>query len=69
MAKWQVSAAVQQRLDRHAAERAAWLAAVTPLLDSDPRITAAWLFGSLGRGDSHELSDLDLFIIVADVHH
>ncbi len=69
MAKWQVSAEVQQRLDRHAAERAAWLAAVTPLLDGDPRITAAWLFGSLGRGDSDELSDIDLFIIVEDEHH
>ena len=69
MAKWQTSAEVQQRLDRHAAERAAWLAAVTPLLDGDPRITAAWLFGSLGRGDSDELSDIDLFIIVEDEHH
>jgi predicted nucleotidyltransferase len=38
-------------------------------LSADPRLVAAWLFGSLGRGDADELSDIDLFVVTADGHH
>ncbi len=33
-------------------------------LQQDRRITAAWLVGSLGRGNGDELSDLDLWLMV-----
>ncbi len=38
------------------------------MVDGDPRVEAAWLFGSVGRGDADELSDLDLTQAVADDH-
>src|SRR4051794_12310171 len=59
---------IQKLLNTHRAERDALLQRAQGILDRDPRISAAWLFGSLGRGDADELSDLDLFIIVADEH-
>jgi predicted nucleotidyltransferase len=37
------------------AEREALLARIVGLLEADKRVTAAWLFGSLGRGDADEL--------------
>ncbi|MFZ1399083.1 MAG: nucleotidyltransferase domain-containing protein, partial [Candidatus Promineifilaceae bacterium] len=39
---------------------------ITKYLDNDPRVMAAWLFGSLGRGDADELSDIDIFVVVTD---
>ena len=38
----------------------------TALLQSDPRIEAAWLAGSLGAGGGDEWSDVDLLALVAD---
>jgi hypothetical protein len=38
------------------------------LLEGDDRVVAAWLFGSLGRGDGDALSDLDLWVVVDDEH-
>ncbi len=58
----------QQALMIHRTEREAWLAATRASLEADQRIDAAWLFGSLGRGDDDALSDIDLFVIVADEH-
>lgn len=49
-------------------ERDALLRRITTGLKNDPRVAAAWLFGSLGRGDQDALSDLDLFLIVAEEH-
>jgi len=40
------------------------LRSITDLLESDPQVKAAWLFGSQGRGEADELSDLDLFVVV-----
>lgn len=57
---------IQQKLAAHQAEREAWLAQTLVQLQGDPRVDAAWLFGSLGRGDADELSDVDLFVIVND---
>lgn len=47
-------------------ERNALLQKITSLLESDSRVGAAWLFGSLGRGDADALSDLDLCVVVSD---
>ena len=37
-------------------------------MQNDTRIVAAWLFGSLGRNDADELSDIDIWVVVADEH-
>ena len=42
------------------------LTQITNYLVNDPRVMAAWLFGSLGRGDADELSDIDIFVVVTD---
>ena len=47
-------------------ERDYLLKRVTETLLSDERVVAAWLFGSIGRGDSDELSDIDVFAVVKD---
>lgn len=54
------------RLLQRAARRADWLAAATASLEADDRVAAAWVFGSEGRGDADELSDLDVFVAVPD---
>ncbi len=38
----------------------------TEVLGRDPRIRAAWVHGSIARGDADEVSDLDVIIAVAD---
>ena len=50
------------------AERAGLLARITRLLENDARVAAAWVFGSVGRGEEDDLSDIDLRVIVADDH-
>lgn len=47
-------------------EREALLQQVVHLLKQDGRIVAAWLIGSLGRAEEDGLSDLDLWVVVAD---
>lgn len=47
-------------------EREAWLSHAHKMLEQDARVVAAWLFGSQGRGTADELSDVDLFIVLAD---
>jgi predicted nucleotidyltransferase len=47
-------------------EREQLLERIAVMLKSDPRIVAAWLFGSLGDGSADSLSDIDLWIVVAD---
>lgn len=41
---------------------------ITENLQNDARVVASWLFGSLGRGDADELSDIDIWVVVADEH-
>jgi predicted nucleotidyltransferase len=50
------------------AERETLLRRLTELLEADPRVGAAWLFGSLARGDADDLSDIDLWVVVSDEH-
>lgn len=45
------------------------LARVVETLDSDERVRALWLGGSLGRGVADAGSDLDLIVTVADAAH
>src|ERR1051326_5812100 len=59
---------VRDLLQARCAERDALLTRAQHVLDADYRVCAAWLFGSLGRGDEDALSDLDLFVVVADDH-
>src|SRR5437588_6286399 len=57
---------VADLLETRRAEREALLQRVVALLKADERVCAAWLFGSLGRGTADDLSDLDLWVVVAD---
>ncbi len=58
----------QARLRVYRAERDALLQHITSILERDQRVRAAWLFGSLGRGDEDDLSDSDVWVVVADEH-
>ena len=53
-------------LREHREDRDALLASLTASLQADPHIRAAWLWGSFGRGEADDLSDLDPWLIVAD---
>lgn len=48
------------------AERTALLSRLATLLEQDPAVAAAWLHGSLGRGEEDAWSDLDVWIVVRD---
>lgn len=54
------------RPDGYAAERDALLATVLAVVQRDPRVTAAWLAGSIGRGSADRWSDLDLWLAIED---
>jgi predicted nucleotidyltransferase len=56
----------EERLRQRRVEREELLQRVTGLLEGDERVVAAWLFGSLGRGNEDDLSDLDLWVVVGD---
>lgn len=55
------------RLAQRAQRRSEWLSSAAPRLEADPAVAVAWVFGSEGRGDADELSDLSLLVAVADV--
>lgn len=46
--------------------RADWLARVEQALAADGTVAAAWLFGSMAAGTADDLSDVDLFVALAD---
>jgi predicted nucleotidyltransferase len=48
------------------AEREALLRRIVQQLTTDPRVVAAWLYGSVGRQEADGLSDLDVRLVVAD---
>src|SRR5688572_18948235 len=52
----------------HAALRAALLERMVAVLRTDERFVAAWLTGSLGRGEEDNYSDVDLVVVVAPPH-
>lgn len=62
------SDAVRAALADYRLERETLLRRVQELAAGDSRIAAVWLFGSLGRGDDDELSDIDIVCAVHDDH-
>jgi predicted nucleotidyltransferase len=58
--------AARQRLSVHATARDQWLSAATVLLEQDPRIEAAVLYGSFGRGEADVWSDVDILLFISD---
>ena len=48
------------------AESEHFLKSAVTALKQDERVHAAWVFGSLGRGDADALSDIDLIVVVRD---
>jgi len=57
---------VADALREHCEDRAALLASLTAFWRSDARIRAALLWGSFGRSEADDLSDLDPWLLVAD---
>lgn len=55
-------------LETRRAEREALSGRLQALLEREARVTAAWFYGSVGRGDEDDLSDLDVRVVVADEH-
>lgn len=53
-------------LNQYQSERDQLLTTITGYLERDPGVRAVWLTGSLGRGESDALSDIDVWIVVAD---
>jgi predicted nucleotidyltransferase len=53
-------------LIQYAKERDVLLGRIVQTLEGDPRVGAAWLSGSFGRGEADEWSDLDLHLAVDD---
>lgn len=53
-------------LREYARARDALLGRITAELDAEPRVTAAWLSGSFGRGEDDAWSDFDLHVAVDD---
>ena len=51
---------------RRQTERDTLLHRIEAALRADERVVAAWLAGSLGRGNADALSDIDLWVIVRD---
>jgi len=51
-------------LRAYAQERRNLLQRITEQLADDPRFVAAWLTGSLSRGDTDDISDIDLTVVV-----
>jgi hypothetical protein len=49
--------------ERYLQERDRLLEIITARLEADTGVKAAWLFGSLGRGDGDAFSDIDLWVI------
>jgi hypothetical protein len=41
---------------------------ITQQLAADSRFVAAWLTGSLGRGEADEVSDIDVTLVVTEAH-
>jgi hypothetical protein len=52
-------------LEEYAFQRDALVEKIRGILEGDARFAAAWLGGSLGRGDGDAVSDIDLFAVVA----
>lgn len=54
------------QLSKRSSERDQLLAEVDRRLREDKRVVAAWLHGSLGRGQADQWSDIDIWVVVED---
>lgn len=57
---------IRTSLKDRQAERDALLRQIEAALRADVRVVAAWLAGSLGRGNADALSDIDLWVVMRD---
>jgi predicted nucleotidyltransferase len=57
---------LNEHLAQRVRDRDALLRRAAEVLVADGRVAAAWLLGSLGRGDEDDWSDLDLWVVVRD---
>ncbi len=55
-------------LQEYSHEREILLSQIDMHLQNDPAVLAAWLAGSLGRGEGDELSDIDVWVVVKQEH-
>src|SRR5579884_2755259 len=55
-------------LRQHAEDRDALLERLVESFRDDAAVQAAWLWGSFGRGDADDLSDIDIWLAVSDQH-
>lgn len=53
-------------LTRRAAEHETLVTRAQTMLETDPRVVAAWLIGSRGRGQADAWSDVDLVVVARD---
>ena len=53
-------------LEEHRQARGELVERLADVLARDARFPAAWLYGSLGRGDADAMSDIDLALVVSD---
>jgi predicted nucleotidyltransferase len=63
-----VSQRTESLLADHSTCRKAWLEQATATLAADERVEAALLYGSFGRGNVDEWSDIDLIVFSEDQH-
>jgi predicted nucleotidyltransferase len=54
--------------ERYQQERDQLLEVISEHLEADAGVKAAWLFGSLGRGDGDAFSDIDLWVVGEQDH-
>jgi predicted nucleotidyltransferase len=59
---------VTRGLAEYVQQRDALLGRIDEVLRADPRVAAAWLTGSFGRGEEDAWSDFDLHVAVHDAH-
>lgn len=56
-------------MDPYRNNRDVFLSQVVTSLSKDERFVAAWLTGSLGRGDADSVSDIDLSLVIAEEYN
>ena len=57
---------LQQMLETRVTERSALVRLIASYLEHDKRVRAAWLNGSLAKGNHDALSDIDVWVVVDD---
>lgn len=66
LAEQMTDPAASLALHEHREDRAVLLSSLTASFRYDARVRAAWLWGSFGRNEADDLSDLDPWLVVTD---